>query len=151
MASLGGNCCFSRTQSSENYIISSKNLGNSDTGVALLKSLGISVIHLLNVTVRVPLSLIPTGFFFPLGTAGGSEGYSGFSEGHGGAACCQGDHFTRWAEAAGRWQASVWLCLARDAQPRYSEGSTNLPQHLPFPCFCVLLWWMRPSFWRAEF
>lgn len=65
MASLGGNCCLSRTQSSENYIISSKNLGNSDTGVALLKSLGISVIHLLNVTVRVPLSLIPTVFFSP--------------------------------------------------------------------------------------
>lgn len=94
MTSLGGNCCLSRTYSSEKYVISSKSLRNSDAGVALLKSLGISVIHLLNVTMRVPLSLIST-FFFPLGTAGGSEGDSGLSEGHGGAACCQRDHFAR--------------------------------------------------------
>lgn len=33
--------------------------------MALLKSLGISVIDRLNMTVRVPLSLIPTFFFFP--------------------------------------------------------------------------------------
>lgn len=34
----------------------------------------------LNVTVRVPLCLIPASLF--IGTAGSSEGDSGFSEGH---------------------------------------------------------------------
>ena len=40
----------------------------------------ITVVDRLNVTVRVPLSLTPTSLF--VGTAGSSEGDSGFSEGH---------------------------------------------------------------------
>lgn len=135
MTSLGGICCFGRTYCSEKFVISNKSLGNSDAGVALHTSLGICVTDLLNVTVRVPLSLIPGFFFSPLGSAGGSEGDSGLPEGHGSAACCQRDHLPCRAEAAGGWQAPVWLCLAGDAQPRYSEGNKNLPQHLPFPYF----------------
>lgn len=38
------------------------------------------MVDLLNVAVRVPLSLIPASLF--LGTARSSEGDSGFSEGH---------------------------------------------------------------------
>lgn len=98
----------------------------------------------------VPLSLIPTSLCFS-GTAGSSEGNSGFSEGHWSAACCQRDHFACWAEATGRWQTSVWLCLARDAQPCDSEGNTDLPQHLSFLCFvffCGAWGWVyeRPLF-----